>query len=114
MSQIGIERLINSLKNMEVKDHMSEKEKIMRELLNNKRMFGVFYNEFMDILVDYSVVYGNILFYETELSELVYDIDEEILSNNFFNINNFIKFMNKNIPGDFRLNDIIYCLENYE
>jgi hypothetical protein len=114
MEELVLERLINGQKNIEVKDDMFEKEKIMRELLNNKRMYDVFYYEFMDKLVDYQVVYGDILFYETELSELVYDINEEILSENFFIINKFIKFLIRNIPWDFRLSDVIYCIENYE
>jgi hypothetical protein len=109
MTELGIEILINSLK-----DHKEEKENIMKELLNNKKMFGVFYYELMDILSDYSIIYGNKLFYETEIAELVYSIDENILNKNFYSINNFIKFINRNIPGDFRLNDVIYCLEKHE
>ena len=115
MVDIQFEKLIKSMENMDVKDKSYDCEQLMRQMLNANKMYGILLKEVGDMLYDYITVYGDLYFFEIEISEIVYDIeftndDTEL----FYSINGFIKFMNKNVPVDFRLSDVIKCIEKYD
>jgi hypothetical protein len=97
---------------MDLKDYNHEKQIIMRHMLDHDHIYGDLLVDFMDILAEFHIVNGNIYFYEIDIDDIAYnylctDGDRLLI------MNKFIKFINNIIPGEFRIMDVLYCLENY-
>jgi hypothetical protein len=98
---------------MDVNEYTSEKNIIMRHMLDHDHIYGDLLKDFMDILAEFHIVNGNIYFYNSDIDDLAYnylctDSDRLLI------MNKFIKFINDIIPGEFRIMDVLYCLENYD
>jgi hypothetical protein len=115
MTDIQFEKLINSLANLDVQDKTRERNELMKNMLKVHHIYGYLLKEFADIVYEYQTVYGDLYFFNADITEMIYDIEYERDDRDiFFNMNGFIKFINKNVPGDFKLSDVIYCLEKYD
>jgi hypothetical protein len=107
-----LEKLINSMKNVDIQDITEDKQKLMITFAKQNKIFQYLLNEFRHILEDYLCIYDNIYLYEMDIIEHVYNIDlddKDII----YGVNSFIKFLNRNIPANFRIEDVIYCIDNY-
>jgi hypothetical protein len=100
------------MKNADIQDTTEDKEKLMTIFAKQDIIFKTLLNEFRHILDDYLCMYENIYIYEMDIIEHIYDID---LDNKdiIYGVNSFIKFLNRNIPAHFRIEDVIYCIDNY-
>jgi hypothetical protein len=100
------------MKNVDLQDITEDKDKLMTIFAKQDTIYKNLLNEFRHILDDYLCIYDNIYLYEMDIIEHIYNIDLDDIDM-IYGVNSFIKFLNRNIPAHFRIEDVIYCIDNY-